>query len=152
MNCKNTKISKIATIILAVILCFSAFVFVGCSQPNQTSENGTIANENNELLVIVIPNDFEHSADYKLSDYMESEKQKGNLVFEVSNGFVSSINGISNNTFANKYWMLYTSDENYSNSAWGVYEYDGKSYSSSTIGIEQPIKNGETYIWVYSQL
>jgi hypothetical protein len=46
--------------------------------------------------------------------------------------------------------MLYTSDAENSNSAWGTVEYDGKEYGSAVSGAETlKIKADQLYIWVY---
>ena len=61
---------------------------------------------------------------------------------------VVSVNGIANADPS--YWMLYTSDADNANAAWGTAEYKGEKYGSAMFGAEKlKIKNGEIYIWVY---
>ena len=46
--------------------------------------------------------------------------------------------------------MLYTSDSENANEAWGIVEYEGKNYGSATLGAESlPVKSGAIYIWWY---
>lgn len=84
-----------------------------------------------------------------LSDYMNALKSAGKLSFDASSGYVTAINGLEQSTLENKYWFLYTDDAEYGNSAWGTYDYNGATLNSSTVGIEQPLKAGCTYVWVY---
>ena len=100
---------------------------------------------------IVITADSERVSitnDTTLLDYMNSLKQSGELEFEIANGMVVSVNGIANADPS--YWMLYTSDADNANAAWGTAEYKGEKYGSAMFGAEKlKIKNGEIYIWVY---
>jgi hypothetical protein len=46
--------------------------------------------------------------------------------------------------------MLYTSDSDNSNVAWGEIEYDSNVYGSAILGAEMlTVKDGCLYIWVY---
>jgi hypothetical protein len=46
--------------------------------------------------------------------------------------------------------MIYTTDEDNSNTAWGLVEYNGKTYGSAMYGAEElKVKQGESYIWLY---
>ena len=87
-----------------------------------------------------------------LLDVMEDLKEEGTLTFEVANGMIASINGKANSATYNPCWMLYTSDDDpaVSNSAWGTYEYEGKTLASAALGADSlPVKSGEIYVWVY---
>ena len=84
-----------------------------------------------------------------LVDYMNSLKDDGQLTFEINNGMVSSVNGIDNPADWSSCWMLYTSDSDSSNTAWGTIEYNGDVYGSAVLGAESLIiKDGCMYIWV----
>ena len=100
---------------------------------------------------IVITADSERVSitnDTTLLDYMNSLKQSGELEFEIANGMVVSVNGIANADPS--YWMLYTSDADNANAAWGTAEYKGEKYGSAMFGADKlKIKNGEIYSWVY---
>ena len=85
-----------------------------------------------------------------LIDYMNELKDDEKIDFTVEYGMVSSINGVKN-AADSSYWMLYTSDAEMSNSAWGTVEYDGAEYGSAILGAESlEIKAGEIYIWAYA--
>ena len=93
---------------------------------------------------IVITADSERVSitnDTTLLDYMNSLKQSGELEFEIANGMVVSVNGIANADPS--YWMLYSSDADNANAAWGTAEYKGEKYGSAMFGAEKlKIKNG----------
>ena len=85
-----------------------------------------------------------------LIDYMLSLKEDGKLEFEMTDGMITSINGIENPADWSSCWMIYTSDSEYANEEWGTIDYNGKIYSSAILGAEYlPIKNGCLYIWVF---
>jgi hypothetical protein len=85
-----------------------------------------------------------------LLQYMEQLKEKGELSFEIKDGMITAINGIANPADFSSCWMLYTSDAEYSNSAWGTVEYQGQTYGSAIVGAELlEIKADQLYIWVY---
>lgn len=84
-----------------------------------------------------------------LVDYMNSLKDDGQFTFEINNGMVSSVNGIDNPADWSSCWMLYTSDSDSSNTAWGTIEYNSNVYESAVLGAESLIiKDGCMYIWV----
>ncbi len=86
-----------------------------------------------------------------LKDYMVSLKSSGLLEFEIKDGMITSINGIANPADWSSSWMLYTSDADNANTAWGEIEYNGKKYGSAVSGAESLIvKEGCLYIWVYT--
>ena len=99
---------------------------------------------------IVIKTTGQETADMTLMDYMSDLKDKGELEFTVSDGMITSINGIENPADYSSCWMLYTSDEENANKAWGTVEYDGNEYGSAISGAETlKIKADQLYIWVY---
>ena len=85
-----------------------------------------------------------------LIEVMEYLQEENALVFEVSGGMVTSINGKANAADWSASWMLYTSDTEMSNTAWGTYEYEGRTLGSAIVGAEAlPVADGEVYIWSY---
>ncbi len=85
-----------------------------------------------------------------LLDVMEDLQSRGELTFAIENGMVVAINGTKNAT--NAYWMLYTSDTDNANDAWGTYEYEGESLGSAVVGAATlEVKTGELYVWVYTK-
>lgn len=100
--------------------------------------------------VVIVAKDV--AADTTLADYMETLQADGDneFTFTLENGMVTSINGKANPADYSSCWMLYTSDEDNSNTAWGTAEYDGKTYGSAMYGAEElVVAEGETYIWWY---
>ena len=99
---------------------------------------------------IVVKTTGQEVNDMTLMDYMSKLKEKGELEFSISDGMITSINGIANPSDYSSCWMLYTSDADNSNAAWGTVEYEGKEYGSAISGAETlKIKADQIYIWVY---
>lgn len=101
---------------------------------------------------IVIKADESVSENETLATYMSKLKERGDAVvdFEIVGGMVKSINGKENASDYSSCWMLYTSDTENANDAWGTVEYEEKLYGSAVSGAEAlEVKNGEIYIWVY---
>ena len=85
-----------------------------------------------------------------LIEVMEYLQEENTLAFEVSGGMVTSINGKANAADWSASWMLYTSDAEMANTAWGTYEYEGQTLGSAIVGAEAlPVADGEIYIWSY---
>lgn len=92
-------------------------------------------------------------ADKLLIDYMGELKADGELDFTVENGMIVSINGIENPADYSSCWMLYTSDGEMANSAWGTVLYNDAEYGSAIVGAEElKIKEGCLYIWVFKEM
>ena len=105
-------------------------------------------NKNVDEVVIKVDNAYKMEAEDTLEDYMDYLEDKGKLDYEEEDGMIISINGKANTL--NSYWMIYTSDENYSNSQWGTYEYKGKTLGSATLGATAlPLNKDATYVLVY---
>ena len=105
-------------------------------------------NKNVDEVVIKVDNAYKMEAEDTLEDYMDYLEDKGKLYYEEEDGMIVSINGKANTL--NSYWMIYTSDENYSNSQWGTYEFKGKTLGSATLGATAlPLNKDATYVLVY---
>ena len=88
--------------------------------------------------------------DMLLIDYMDELAKDGKMTCKISDGMVTSINGIDNPADFSSCWMLYTSDAENANTAWGTVSYDGKEYGSAISGAEAlKIKPDQLYIWVF---
>ena len=71
--------------------------------------------------------------------------------YKISNGMVTEINGKANTADFSGCWMLYTSDKELSNNAWGVTAYEGQTLGSAILGAEALIVTvGEIYAWEYA--
>lgn len=127
------------TIVIAVLLTtILLLVFaIGCNQ-----KEGEV--------VIKIEKGYDLDKGDFLIDYMEYLKSKGRLDYSLKSGMITEINGLENQL--NSYWMLYTNDPNFSNSAWGTYEYKGDKLGSATLGAnELKINKDYVYVWVYER-
>ena len=88
-----------------------------------------------------------------LADYMAELKTAGEIEFTIENGMIISINGIENPADYSSCWMLYTSDADNANSAWGTVLYEGVEYGSAILGAESlKIKADNIYIWVFAEM
>lgn len=137
---------RIWVFICAVLIAVS-FCFVGCK--NEGEANATVLSATDTQVVIRIDKTI---GDAVLMDAMEELESKDKLTFTVSEGMITSLNGVENNPEDNYYWMLYTSDGEMANAAWGTLEYDGQTLGSAMAGAEDLIVvEGELYIWIYKE-
>ena len=145
MKLTKTTMKKLLSFLLAVTMLASMMLLTACR-----SEPLVIKDSDTYIVVKTTQDAIGGNNDMLLIDYMGKLKEKGQLEFEISNGMITSINGIANPVDYSSCWMLYTSDEENANSAWGVVEYQGKQYGSAVSGAETlKIKPDQLYIWVY---
>ena len=136
---------KSLSFLLAILLLAGTMLLAGCR-----SEPLVIKDTDTYIVIKTTQEAIGKETDMLLIDYMAKLKEKGELEFSISNGMITSINGIDNPADYSSCWMLYTSDEEFSNAAWGVVEYEGKQYGSAVSGAETlKIKPDQLYIWVY---
>ena len=108
----------------------------------------TVLQESDDFVVLIFDSGFNGKT---LSEAMQDAKENEQIDYTVEKGMVISINGINN--AGNQYWMLYTDDEEFANTAWGQITYQEKTYGSATKGVSDLIvKDGKTYIWVYTEI
>ena len=139
---KKKVVSMIA--LLASILC--VFALCAACTPDK---DPLVLKESDTFIVIKADDD---AAGETLANYMTKLKENGDSAvdFEIENGMVKSINGKENAADFSSCWMLYTSDAENANDAWGTVKYEEKTYGSATLGAEMlEVKSGEIYIWVY---
>lgn len=140
---KTTK--KLISFLLAVTLLAGVLMLSGCKK-----EPLVIKDSDTYIVIKTTQEAMDGKTDLLLIDYMKTLKEKGELEFEIENGMITSINGIDNPADFSSCWMLYTSDEELSNVAWGTVEYQGKEYASAVSGAEAlKIKPDQLYIWVF---
>ena len=140
---RNTLKKSLAFLLSLTIL--AGMLLAGCR-----SEPLVIKDSDTYIVVKTTQEAIGKDTDMLLIDYMAKLKEKGELEFAISNGMITSINGIENPADYSSCWMLYTSDEENANAAWGVAEYQGKQYGSAVSGAETlKIKPDQLYIWVY---
>ncbi len=142
---KNTKKALTKTLSLLLAIISLMMLMTACK-----AETLVIKDSDTYIVIKTTEEAMDGKTNLLLIDYMEKLKDKGELEFEVSNGMITSINGIDNPADFSSCWMLYTSDEENSNSAWGTVEYKGKEYASAISGAEAlKVKADQLYIWVY---
>ena len=137
------KITIFVTFLLTLTI--SVLALVGCN--GEGTAKAEIALKN-ETTVVIKVNETEGFA--TLLDAMQYLKDQEELNFEITGGMVSSIEGKANPVDWSACWMLYTSDEEMSNTEWGTTTYEGKVYGSAILGAESlSVASNEYYIWVY---
>ncbi len=128
---------KLLTLLLVTLT--ALMMFTACGK----NKDPLVISETDEFVVIKCQTDEQ---DLTLASYMDGLDD----IFVIENGMVVSINGIKNAADWSYCWMLYTDDEEMSNTAWGEIEYKDKVYGSAVLGADSlVVKNGKTYIWVY---
>ena len=139
------KTTKILSVLLAVLMLASAVMLSGCK-----SEPLVIKDSETCIVIKTTEEALDGKTDMLLIDYMNDLVASGELTCTVSDGMVTSINGIENPADFSSCWMLYTSDAENANAAWGTVEYEGVEYGSAISGAEMlTIKPGQLYIWVF---
>lgn len=130
---------------LCLVACLFGVWFVGCNKNEGYAK--TEVNSTDGVVAITV---VEASQNTSLLKAMECAQDDEKLTFTISDGMVTGINGTANAN--NCYWMLYTSDADNANTAWGTYAYDGQELGSSVLGAESlTVKAGCIYVWVYTQ-
>ena len=138
---KNTSKRLISVMLVMVLLC--SMLLCGCQKE-------PLVIKDSETCIVIKPTQESMDGEMMLIDYMNKLAENGELVCTISDGMITSINGIDNAADYSSCWMLYTSDADYSSTAWGTVEYEGVEYGSAISGAEVlQIKPGQLYIWVY---
>ncbi len=141
---KNT--TKCLSSLLLVLLLMLSVLLPGC----QKSEPLVIKDSDTFIVLKITPEVLEGKEEMYLIDYMNELAQAGDLACTISNGMITSINGIENPADFSSCSMLYTSDAENANAAWGTVEYEGVEYGSAISGAETlKLKDDVIYIWVY---
>ena len=139
------RTNKILVCLLAAVTLMSLLLLPGCkSEPLVIKESDTC------IVLRVTEEAMGGNADLLLIDYMDQLVKSGKMTCTIQNGMVTSINGIDNPADFSSCWMLYTSDEENANAAWGTVDFEGKQYGSAISGAEVlKVKPGQLYIWVF---
>ena len=150
----KTLNKRILSLITSLVLVFAlAFSLTACG-----NEKPLVVKDSDTCIVITASNDqMKLSADTTLLEYMNSLKESGKIEFTTSGSgemiMIASIYGKENAADWSECWMLYTSDADNANSAWGTVDYNGNVYGSATLGASSlKIKEGCLYIWVYKAM
>lgn len=138
---------KTLTAVMAVVIVFSCVLaFTACvNDPIQQTETA-----------VFVTVDTKYMSDLKdktLKNYLDVLVEKEFITYELEGTMVVTINGLTANYEKDKTsWMIYSNDSENTNTEWGTYEYEGVTYSSTTLGVvDLPIKDGCTYVFVITQ-
>ena len=130
-------LSRIALVLALIPVLFS---FAACKKDPK------VIFEHDTYIIINVVDDVAEGT--TLYEYMHTLDKS--LRFESKDGMITSINGVANAADWSSCWMLYTTDTENSDTAWGSAEYGGRIYGSASYGAESlVIKKGESYIWLY---
>ena len=137
--------TKTFSALLAMLLLAGCLLLTGCK-----SEPLVIKDSDTYIVLKTTQEMLDGKQDMYLIDYMNELAQKGELACTIENGMITSINGIDNPADYSSCWMLYTSDTENANAAWGTVEYEGAEYGSAISGAEKlKLKPNQLYIWVF---
>lgn len=146
------KILSFCTFVLATVF---AFGLTACDYLDDLLNGGAGASSVKETIVASVDPTVTIKVDEAeegttLMEVMEYLQSKDELSFSVSQGMITEINGKANPADYSYCWMLYTSDKEQSNTEWGVYEYQGQTLGSATLGADSlTVIDGGVYVWVY---
>lgn len=141
---KNT--TKRLSSLLIVLLLLLSVLLPGC----QKSEQLVIKDSDTYIVIKTTQKSLDGKPEMFLIDYMNELVKSGELTCTISNGMITSINGIENPADFSSCWMLYTSDTENANASWGTVVYEGVEYGSAISGAEAlKIKPDQLYIWVF---
>ena len=134
-----------------ILCCLLAVMLLCCSVLTGCKQEPLVIKDSDTCIVIKTTKEaMGDQTDMLLIDYMNTLIAEGKLTCKIENGMVTSLNGIDNPADFSSCWMLYTSDTENSNTAWGTVSYDGKEYGSAISGAETlKIKADQLYIWVF---
>ena len=110
-------------------------------------EKAKVEYTSEDMLVIRV---LKTEGEEKLLAVMAELQTDGAFTFVESGGMITTINGKENAADRSACWMLYTSDAELSNTAWGEVEYNGAKLGSAIVGAgELPVAEGQIYVWSY---
>ena len=139
---KTTK--RLSSLFIVLLLALSVLL------PGCKSEPLVIKDSDTYIVIKTTEKSLDGKTDMLLIDYMNELAKEGVLTCTISDGMITSINGIENPADFSSCWMLYTSDAENSNASWGTVEYEGATYGSAISGAETlKIKPDQLYIWVF---
>ncbi len=137
--------TKRLSCLFMVLLLALAMLLPGCK-----SEPLVIKDSDTYIVIKTTSKTLEGKEEMFLIDYMDQLAKSGELSCTIADGMITSINGIENPADWSSCWMLYTSDAENANTAWGTVSYEGVEYGSAISGAEAlKIKADQIYIWVF---
>ena len=110
------------------------------SAPANVEEKLVVKVSDSCIVIKTTKEAMDGKTDMLLIDYMNDLISEGKLTCTISNGMVTSINGIENPADYSSCWMLYTSDAENANASWGTVEYEGEDLLK--LNIEERSRKG----------
>ena len=138
---------------MAYLLCFClvGLCAVGCNQAGEmeTLQYEVVKHETGDFMVEFRIEQAEEGI--FLLDVMKQAQTKAEITLEVdATEMVTAIDGRANDVDFDPCWMLYTTDEEMSNTQWGTVTLNGVTLGSAVVGAATlEIVEGECYVWVY---
>lgn len=136
------KFSKIFAAVLAVAILTAAFA--ACNGYNAVKET-------EDVVAITVSSKVMSLEGKNLVDYLNKLQSDDKISYEASDGYINTVNGKTADYAKDKTsWMIYTSDEEMGNAAWGTYEFEGKTYYSAVVGInDYPLVEGTVILFAF---
>lgn len=137
------KRKMISLISFLALLVLSVCCMASCGSDQVKA---TVVDHYDNLLAIKID---ETDGKATLQDAMKNLQKADKIAYQTdATGMITAIGGVENS--ANSYWMLYTTDAEFSNAEWGTCSYAGKDLQSAILGAASlVVKAGEIYVWSY---
>ena len=138
---------------VAIFFCLIAVLSVLAACSDEGTNNGgkgdVVAVENG-FVFVATEDVMDIGETTTLEQYMQAMQKNGGITFEAEDGMIVSVNGVTPSA-QNEYWFIYTSLEDYSNTTWGTYSYNGQTLGSATLGFGTlPCVAGQTYALILS--
>ena len=135
----------LTTILTLCIVLSSLFCFTSCKQ--KFSVKATLITSNENIVVIKIE---EIKGEPTLKNALDSV-DKSKFFYSVSaDGMITNVNGTENAADWSYYWVIYTSDADYSTTNYGTMNYLGHELGSANLGCNSlPVAVGEYYALSY---
>ena len=139
---------KISSLLVLCLTFLCALCAVACGGKDKTKLVCSLVESGETRVVISVA---ETDGKCTLLDCMAKlTETETNFSYEFSGGMIIKVNGTENAADFSSCWMLYTSDVEMSNAAWGKVEYDGTEYGSAVLGAEAlTVLADEIYILEY---
>jgi len=126
---------------LICLLVSSLAFFTGCGEKAEAKATLILSTETRVVIKVdsVKGNAMlKHALDSVVGD---------NFSYELSNGMVSKVNGVENPADWSKCWMIYTSDTEFSNNTYGTVTYEGLTFGSAILGVNDlPVTVNAYYV------
>ena len=141
--------------ILLSLFCFttaSLALMSGCNKKTSASISAgsfscTLESATETLIVVKVEKTV---GEETLADALALLQENGALTYKIENGMLSSLNGKTNAADFSSCWMVYSSDKEFTDTAWGTVSYKDMRLGSTIVGVEVlPLTDGEYYAFSY---